>query len=203
MANCEIPLCWRVYYGILGREGMRAGEQNLLQVKDLLFKSGEIRLLENKTDSPRDWVAGEDVMIALKLWLDLRDPEPDPEDLLFVDENGAPVVDDDRLAEQLRKFLLASGVTRDWIHNDKFHTKTKLRIRGKLRAHDLRASFNTLNLLRGKTKEWIRQRTGQTDQTIDRYTRNVQGAEDRNLGWFLPLNEAIPEFCQRQPTRAQ
>ncbi|HEX2874644.1 MAG TPA: hypothetical protein VHP33_25500, partial [Polyangiaceae bacterium] len=73
----------------------------------------------------------------------------------------------------------------------------------KLREHDLRATFVTLSLRNGKTRDWIRARTGQSDQTIARYTRDVQGAEDRNLGELTPLDEAIPEFTQLQPTRAQ
>lgn len=201
MGCTALPLCWRLFFGFCAREGTRAGEALQFQVRDFNFRDGSINLPENKTNAPRDWLGDPAVMRCLEQWVCMRGAEPG--DFMFTDEGGAPVVDDDRLAEKLRAHLLRAGAERHAIHNDTFHRTTKRQICGKLREHDLRATFVTLSLRNGKTRDWIRARTGQSDQTIARYTRDVQGAEDRNLGELTPLDEAIPEFTQRQPTRAQ
>ncbi|HEY1959264.1 MAG TPA: tyrosine-type recombinase/integrase [Polyangiaceae bacterium] len=44
----------RLAYGILVREGMRAGELQALRWRDLDLDHGRIRLDENKTDDSRD-----------------------------------------------------------------------------------------------------------------------------------------------------
>jgi integrase len=201
MGQTALPLCWRIFFGFVAREGTRAGEAWQFQVKDFDFEDGSIDLPQNKTDNPRNWTGDPAVMRALRQWVAIRGAQPT--DFMFVDEGGAPVVEDDRLAQKLREQLWAAGARRFAIHNDVFHKTTKKQIRGKLREHDLRATFVTLALRNGKTRDWIRARTGQTDQTIERYTRKIQDAEDRNLGELLPLDEAIPEMRQYRPTRDQ
>lgn len=64
-----------------------------------------------------------------------------------------------------------------------------------LRAHDLRASFVTVNLALGKSEAWITDRTGhKSSQMIYRYKRAARTHKELNLGSFDPLHEAIPEL---------
>jgi integrase len=53
MACPKVPYCDRLLFGILAREGMRAGEAAALRFRDLDLATGSISLAENKTDDPR------------------------------------------------------------------------------------------------------------------------------------------------------
>jgi integrase len=65
-----------------------------------------------------------------------------------------------------------------------------------LRAHDLRATFVTVNLAAGKTEAWITDRTGhKSSQMIYRYKRQARTHAELNLGPLRPLYEAIPELA--------
>jgi integrase len=64
-----------------------------------------------------------------------------------------------------------------------------------LRAHDLRASFITVNLALGKNEAWITDRTGhRSSQMIYAYKRAARTPAELNLGGFTPLCDAIPEL---------
>jgi integrase len=64
----SIPLCYRLLYGFLAREGMRAGEAAALTWGDLDLKRGAITLDTNKTDEPRAWAMSEGTVSALRAW---------------------------------------------------------------------------------------------------------------------------------------
>src|SRR5439155_13907056 len=67
--------------------------------------------------------------------------------------------------------------------------------RGQLRAHDLRATFVTLNLAGGKSEAWIADRTGhRSSQMINRYRRAARTAADLQLGTLAPLVDAVPDL---------
>ncbi|WP_437894210.1 hypothetical protein [Sorangium sp. So ce124] len=55
LASTAIPLCWRVLWGSLNREGPRISEAARLQVQDvdLDLDRGALRLEKNKTNDPR------------------------------------------------------------------------------------------------------------------------------------------------------
>lgn len=94
------------------------------------------------------------------------------------------------VAGRLRDYLREAGVTRVQL----FESNDK---RVPLRAHDLRASFVTVNLALGKTEAWITDRTGhRSSQMIYRYKRAARTHAELNLGGFLPLQEAIPELAR-------
>ena len=94
------------------------------------------------------------------------------------------------LAESLRDALETAGVDRPQLFE-----KTDTRM--PLRAHDLRASFVTVNLALGKSEAWITDRTGhRSSQMIYRYKRQARTHAELNLGGFLPLSEALPELRQ-------
>ena len=64
----EIPLCYRLLYGFLAREGMRAGEAAALTWGNLDLERGAITLDNNKTDDPRAWAMSEGTAKALRAW---------------------------------------------------------------------------------------------------------------------------------------
>lgn len=116
---------------------------------------------------------------------------------MFIDDNGGPLTPEHRLAEALRASLYAAGATRAELHSDGTN-------RRKLRVHDLRATFVTLSLANGRSETWVADRTGhRSSQMINRYRRQARGAHELGLGPLLPLDQAIQELCQRQPTRDQ
>lgn len=55
MACAAVPLCWRVLYGFLDREGPRLSEAARLTFADLDLERGVIMLDENKTDDACAW----------------------------------------------------------------------------------------------------------------------------------------------------
>ncbi|WP_437720976.1 tyrosine-type recombinase/integrase [Sorangium sp. So ce861] len=86
MRSQLVPLCFRIYYGFLTREGMRADEAGTLEWSDVDLDRGAVVLDENKTDDPRAWALSPDVVRALRayreLWPDNRrvfvGPKGDP-----------------------------------------------------------------------------------------------------------------------------
>ncbi|WP_437662304.1 tyrosine-type recombinase/integrase [Sorangium sp. So ce1182] len=66
-----VPLCFRIYYGFLTREGMRADEAGTLEWSDVDLKRGAVVLDENKTDDPRAWALSPDVVRALRAYREL------------------------------------------------------------------------------------------------------------------------------------
>ncbi|WP_437619677.1 tyrosine-type recombinase/integrase [Sorangium sp. So ce1151] len=72
-----VPLCWRVLWGFLNREGTRISEAARLQVQDVDLDRGALRLEKNKTNDPRAWALSPGVPQALRAWLALRgNPAP-------------------------------------------------------------------------------------------------------------------------------
>jgi integrase len=113
--------------------------------------------------------------------------------LIPIDHPVLRVAKDDKvdrfgLAETLRAALKTAGVDRPQLSE-----KTDTRL--PLRAHDLRASFVTVNLALGKSEAWITDRTGhRSSQMIYRYKRQARAHAELNLGGFVALHEAIPEL---------
>jgi integrase len=182
----EVPLSYRVLFGFLDREGLRAGEAQQLRWSDLDLDRGAIALDENKTDDPRSWALDPGVCRALQAWRDDRTDTED-DDHVFVDEYGRPI-QGEALAEKLRDYLEAAGVDRAAL----FETGPNRR---RIRAHDLRATFVTLSLANGKTEAWVMDRTGHTtSQMLNKYRRAARSMAELGQGKLLPLDYAIPEL---------
>lgn len=183
--GARVPLPYRLLYGFLVREGMRTGEAAALQFRDLNLEIGTVSLDENKTDDARTWALDPGVTRALKAWRDLRGAGP--ADRVFVDEYGRPLADD-KLAERLRAHLEAAGI-------DRPELLTRGVNRGRLRAHDLRATFVTLALAQGRSEAWVADRTGhRSSQMINRYRRAARSASELGLGPLGPLDENMPDL---------
>jgi integrase len=188
----EVPLERRVFFGLLVREGFRTSEAVALTWPDVDLERGVVRLDVNKTDDPRSWALGEDVTRALLAWKDLREAKAKRSPKVFPPSMLAGYRAN-RLAAWLREGLALAGAKRPEL------TESKAKVgRIRLRAHDLRGSFVTLALAVGRTEAWVTDRTGhKSSSMIYRYKRASRQAEELGLGWFAPLDEAIPELSPK------
>jgi len=180
LGNRQIPLGRRLLWGVLAREGMRLGEAMALRWADLDLERGTVRLDENKTDDPRLWALGRDVVAALAA---CKPKGARPDALVFPPFEGGP----GRAARIFRDDLTASKVTRTEIHEQ---TDTRMAIR----VHDLRGTFVTLALAADRSEAWVSDRTGHKSSVmINRYRRAARSASELRLGWLSPLDQALPE----------
>lgn len=189
LACREIPLVKRLFYGLLAREGFRVSELLSLDWADLDLDRGAVHLDQNKTDEPRTWALDPGDVEALRRWKKHFAGSRAPSKPILVDRFGG-TVNRFGAAEDLREYLRKAGVTRP-----QFFEASDTRI--PLRAHDLRATFVTVNLAAGKTEAWITDRTGhKSSQMIYRYKRQARTHTELNLGILKPLHEAIPELAE-------
>ena len=182
----KVPLTYRILWGFLAREGCRVSEAIQLRVGlDVDLERGSVSLDVNKTNDARTWALDPAVTRALTRWVALNKLQRGA--LLFADEFGRPF-EVDKLAERLRRHLLAAGVDRHELHN----TGTNRR---QLRAHDLRSTFVTLSLANGKTESWVQDRTGhKSSLMVAKYRRAARTATELELGGLAPMDQAIPEL---------
>lgn len=187
LACPKVPLAHRLFYGFLAREGMRRSEAGELTWAELDLSRGAVSLDENKTDDPRAWALDAGVTRALRAWKSLRG-EPDPSELVFVDEHGAPVNRSGHLCLVLRRHLRMAGLTRGELFE-------KSKARHPIRVHDLRATFITVSLAIGRTETWVADRSGHTSSVmINRYRRAARKVAELGLGELAPLDQAVPEL---------
>jgi integrase len=184
----KVLLVRRIFFGLLLREGMRVSEALGLTWPDLDLERGVVRLDVNKTNDPRSWVMGEDVARALEAWRKLRGKKVKKSPRVF-----PPALLGSRfnMAKRLREGLELAEVKRPELIKAKPG-------RQRIRAHDLRGSFVTLALATGRTEAWVTDRTGhRSSQMIYRYKRASRTAAELSLGWYAPLDEAIPELAPK------
>jgi integrase len=187
LACREVPLLYRLLYGFLAREGMRRDEALSLTWADIDLQRGTVTLSHNKTDDPRAWTLGDDVLRALRIWREQYFREPALQARIF-EQAGQPV-DGDHLAAALRTHLQKVGGVRAALFE-------RTANRAPMRAHDLRATFVTLALASGKTETWVCDRTGhRSSQMLNKYRRAARNAGELGLGWLHALDVALPEFA--------
>jgi integrase len=189
LACAAVPLHYRVYWGFLNREGCRTSEALSMRLgHELDLDRGVVKLDANKTDDPRAWALGADVVRALRRHCELRGIKRG--DLVFVRPD---VTNQARL---YRSHLMQSGVDRVELHEKGANW-------GMMRAHDLRGTFVTLALASGRTETWVADRTGhRSSQMINRYRKASRSASELALGWLEPMEHAIPELADRQGERS-
>jgi len=194
LACTDIPLPFRMMYGVLAREGLRSGELSRLTFADLDLDRGALKLDTNKTDDPRAWALEPGVTEALKLWKKhFRADAPDDAFVLVepdIRKHPEPRrINVDRLAVRFRAHLKKAKVTRAALFENSA-------TRRQVRIHDLRATFVTLALANGKTEAWIADRTGHRSSVmINRYRRAARKVDELALGTLKPLHLAIPELA--------
>jgi len=191
-----IPLCDRILYGFLNREGMRSDEASGVEPHDLDLDRGAIALDKNKTNDPRAWALSPDVVRALRVWLRLREGG-DPRLFYRVTERAHKAPDPrfvfhrrSDLAARLRDDLEEAGIQRPILFE-----RNASRIR--MRAHDLRATFITIGLAMGRSETWIMDRTGhRSSEMVHTYRRAARSFAELGLGPLRPMDEAIPEIAE-------
>jgi integrase len=188
MQCTTVPLVHRVLFGVLDREGLRVSEALGLTWPDVDLDRGVLRLDENKTDDPRSWALGADVARALIAWRATLGAKATKDGRVFPSALAGARWG---LALKLRQALTLAG-------NDRAELLVKKKGRRILRAHDLRGSFVTLALAAGRTEAWVTDRTGhKSSSMVYRYKRASRTAAELELGWFAPLDEAIPELAPK------
>jgi len=201
LACAEVPLVWRVAYGVDAREGIRLGNLRTLRREHLHLSQpggrGVIIVPKMKSGRRGHWKLGDDTAEALRRWLQRHEsPWVFPAELLpryRRTRDGQPV-ETKHAAERLRAHLTKAGVTRKSLFEAADNTM-------RLRCHDLRATFVTLALARGRTRTWIKRRTGHSsDAMIDRYDHAAGTLRELEMGWLHPLHEAIPELAKMAPS---
>ncbi|WP_437717059.1 tyrosine-type recombinase/integrase [Sorangium sp. So ce448] len=185
MSAVNIPLSYRIYYGFLIREGMRADEAGRLEPSDLDLERGAVVLDENKTDDPRAWALSPDVVRALRTYFAICPPK----ERVFIGPSGP--LPGRSGAHNFRNHLRRAGIDRPELFET---TQSRLNIR----LHDTRATFITIKLANGRTETWISDRTGhKSSRQIHHYKRAARKVAELGLGDFAPLDEAIPELNGR------
>ena len=187
----SVPLAHRVLYGVLAREGMRVGEATALSWRNIDLVRGTVSIDENKTDDPRMWPLGPDVFRSIIAYRDRFHGKFGPDDpvvptttYMRFDADG-----ENTYARQFRRHLRIAGIDRA----DLFCGDDPVRI--PIRLHDLRATFVTVAIACGKSDRWVRDRTGhRSTYMLDRYRRSARTAEELGVGWFAPMDRAIPEL---------
>ena len=186
-----IPLCWRILYGFLHREGMRAGEALALRFREVDRTRGAVRLDTNKTGDARAWSLSPGVAEALEAWRVLRGAGE--ADLVFVHQRGGEIRDN-HLADRYREHLRAAGIDRAELFERGPH-------RRHVTFHATRAAMVTVALAAGESEWRVTDKTGHKDASqIARYRRQARTAAELNLGAFAPLLAAIPELAGETPS---
>lgn len=148
LATLTIPLVYRLFFGILSREGMRKGELLPLRWDHLDFENGTIRVDENKTDTARMWVLGKDVLATLKRW---KDAHPNTAHVFAGLEKRHLISRDKAIAGGPK-----AGGFRLWLKNEVKLERAELfessAVRCPIWLHDLRASFVTLAFATERTE---------------------------------------------------
>lgn len=189
LIGCKaIPLVTRMAYAFLAREGMRASEAKALRWSDLDLDNGTVSLDVNKTDDPRSWVLGPDVVLALRAWRTMTNDIVSDKVFAGVDLRA------DRTGREkgesgLRIHLKLAGIERAQLFE-----RTAKRI--PVRVHDLRSSFVTVALADGRGSDYVCDRTGHASTAmVNTYRRAARSAAELRLGWFAPMHRAIPEVA--------
>ncbi len=185
LANTDVPLMYRVYYGFLHREGGRRSETAALQVHEIDVDHETVQLDENKTQHARWWKLSPGVADAIKAWLALREGDSEPDSLVFSDKDVP--INTDHMARKIRAHLENSEVKRPRLFSKGTNTL-------RFGTHGFRHSFATRSLANGKTDDWVRQRTGHTTDELLTYRESAKSLQELHLGELTPLVDAIPEL---------
>jgi integrase len=176
-----IPFQDRLLYGVLAREGLRAGEARALRWIDIDLAHGVLRLDVNKTGVPRVWAMSDDVKRTLAAIRAQQRP----------DERVFPSVAV-KAAALFRDHLRLANIDRPELFERTFQRRP-------IRIHDLRATFIATALAEGRSESWVSDRTGHTTSAmIQRYRRSARTAQELGLGPLQPLDHCLPELAQRQ-----
>lgn len=195
MKCTKVPVNYRLFFGLLAREGLRASELLHLTWRDVDLDVGTLKLDENKTQRPRSWMMRPDSAEALRRYKQLLGHLWSRKARLVIHPESGCSVPEGKAAKQLRTALKMAGVTREELFEE---TQYRMAIRG----HDLRATFVTLALADGKSEAWISDRTGhESSQMIRGYQRMARTHAEARLGQLDDMTTLIPELSELKKTK--
>ncbi len=184
-----LPLEFRVFYGLLAREGFRSASEALqLRIRDVDFKRGLVHCVYRKKNETACWTLDPGVQRALKCWVERHRADASENAALFPGVAGEP-----KPAERFREHLALAGVagSRPALLEDTADQQHVV-------LHDLRATFITVAMANGRSEGWIMDRTGHTTSAmLNRYRRRARTFAEAQLGELTPLDVAIPELAPR------
>ncbi len=184
-----VPLHYRLYFGILAREGLRASELRNLEWTNLDLERGVLRLDSNKTGIPRAWRLDPGVVEALVRWKKRLSEKALKCGYVVVNPKSGARFPLGKTAERYREALVTAGVSRPELFES---SESRMAIRG----HDLRSTFVTISLAQGKTEAWVTDRTGHTSSAmLYRYKRAARTHVETELGSLETLSAVIPELA--------
>lgn len=185
----ETSAAFRLFVGILDREGMRLSELLDSDWWQWNLREGAFQATKTKTGDPRFWACRPDTIEAMRIWKKRSGVKKPFEYVLELvrsksgKNKGQP--DKTKLAGLFRRELQAAGINRHELFESTEHT-------GKLRLHDMRATFVTVSLAEGKSDTWIRDRTAhKSTSMIDRYRRTARQFAELKLGSLVDLVEGL------------
>lgn len=183
LAHREIPEVFRLFCGVLDREGMRLSM--LLDCEWWQWgEAGTFMATRTKTGDPHLWAVRPDTAAAMRVWKERQERAGKGGQKPFAGVL-ALMKDRTKIAEYYRASLRAAGVTREELF-------TSTEFTGMLRAHDMRATFVTISLAEGKSETWIRDRTShKSTAMIDRYRRLARQVTELALGSLVHLVQAL------------
>ena len=181
LACADVAEADRLFFGILDREGMRVSELVDSDWSQWNLEEGTFQATKTKTGDPRMWALQPDVASAMRIWKErhgktkkrpFADVAPTEKSKVWI-------------ATRLRNGLKLAGVTRTELFASTEHT-------GKIRAHDLRATFVTVSLAEGRNDTWIRDRTAHKTMTmVDRYRRTARQFAELDVGSLVDLVQGL------------
>ncbi len=189
LACTDVPLVYRVFFGVLDREGLRVSELRELRWENLDLERGLLTLDQNKTDDARVWKMDDGVVAALEKWKERQSPRVRRAGFVIAHPRTGRRFPKGKAAPVLRRSLRKAGIEREGILES---TNGSMALRG----HDLRSTFITIALANGKTEAWVSDRTGhKSSAMIYRYKRAARTHAEAELGTLSRLDQAIPELA--------
>ncbi len=103
--------------------------------------------------------------------------------------------EDRRLLACTKLPLLREHLTTIGLDKERPELFTSTAERRRIRVHDLRGTFVTINLANGKSESWISDRTGHRSSVmLARYKRTARTFAELHVGTLTPLDEALPDL---------
>jgi integrase len=180
----DVPLVFRVFYGVAHREGMRRSELLALRWCDLDLDAGTITCDVNKTALPRFWKLAPGVASALRSWRS-QQGELAPDARVFE-------LSKDQVTRAAAGHLQTAKLERADLYS-------RGPGKGAFGVHCFRRSFVTRSLALGKNEDFVRQRTGHLSSQLLTYRMAACSLAELELSDLEPLERAIPELAPIAP----
>lgn len=194
LKHTTIPLCWRIFWGWLARQGQRDSEAMRMNIGDIDLVHGVVRIGKNKTSKKgRSWELAPGDLIAMRNYIERFRRDAKASDPLFLNSKGTRIKHSDKIAPILRAHLRMIGL--DQLRPQLFEDTDERMI---FHVHNLRSTFITVALAAGESEAWVMRRTGhRTSRMLATYTADVDMLRAVKMPRLTTLDLAIPELAER------